>query len=160
MAVDPQKLEELAAQLRQLGLPDPERAARRELETGEPILATQSFLKWLTDGIEPPGDYAWMDRTLRDRERHPVLGPALERLLAAGAERADLQAVVRAMQFRICEHVCFMLDQVALPGYVPIQDLGVYHVGGGDSPTSDRPIARLDALHEQIGDLADWDASR
>ena len=53
-----------------------------------------------------------------------------------------------------------MLDQVALPGSVPVQDFGVYHVGGGDSPASDKPIARLDALHEQIGELEYWDSSR
>src|SRR4051812_27994082 len=50
MAVDPVALAELTAKMRQLGLPDPERAARAELETGAPILATQSFLKWLADG--------------------------------------------------------------------------------------------------------------
>lgn len=157
MAVDPVAVAELAAKMRQLGLPDPEAAARRELETGTPILATQSFLKWLASGMARAGDHRWIDRALRSPADYPALAPALRRLLDAGASREDLTAVVRVMQFRVCDHVCFMLDQVAAPGAVPVQDFGVYHVGGGDSPTTDRPIARLDALHEQIGA---WDPSQ
>lgn len=76
---------------------------------------------------------------------------ALARLLEAGTDRNDLNTLVRVMQFKICDHICFMLDQVAREGYVPIQDFCVYHVGGGDSPTTDKPIARLTALHELIG---------
>ncbi|HVC92084.1 MAG TPA: hypothetical protein VND64_00260 [Pirellulales bacterium] len=93
------------------------------------------------------GDYAWMDRA---RKRDEPLGLALQRLLDAGADRKDLNDVVRAMQYRICDHICVMLDQVALPGQVPIQDFGVYHVGGGDTPDKDKPIARLEGLHEEI----------
>lgn len=156
MVVDPVALAELTAKMRLLGLPDPEGAAQEELETGVPILATQSFLKWLTDEMVRPGDHRWITRALNNADDHPVLAPALRQLLDAGAGRDDLTAVVRVMQYRMCDHVCFMLDQVAVPGSVPVQDFGVYHVGGGDSPTTDRPIARLDALHEQIGA---WDPS-
>jgi hypothetical protein len=156
MPADPQAIAALAAQMKTLGLPDPEGAARRELETGSPILATQSFLTWLTNEMVAPGDRAWIDRALSNREHHPVLAPLLDRLLAAGASRDDLTLLARLMQFRICDHVCYMVDSVALPGYVPIQDFGLYVVGGGDSPTSDKPIVRLDALHEQIGF---WDPS-
>lgn len=156
MPIDPAQLAALTEQMRRLDLPDPERAARAELETGSPILATQSFLKWLTDELVKPGDAAWIERTLRNREHHPLLAPALERLLAAGIEQSDLIDVVRVMQFKIVDHICYMLDSIALPGQVPIQDFGLYLVGGGDSPSTDKPIVRLDALHEQIGA---WDPS-
>jgi hypothetical protein len=150
MPIDPKKLAALTEQMRSLGLPDPENAAREELKTGDPILATQSFLKWLTDEMVRPGDYRWIDGTVADQEDSPVLGPALARLLKTGADRDDVIAVGRVLQYRICHHICTMLDQVSLPGYVPIQDFGVYHVGGGDSPTTDKPIVRLEGLHEQI----------
>ncbi len=157
MAIHRKALADLTAKMRQLGLPDPEGAAREELETGSPILATYSFLKWLTDAMVSPGDHTWINRALRNPGENPVLAPALRRLLKAGADRDDLNALVRVMQFRICDHVCFMLDQVAVPGSVPIQDFAVYHVGGGDSPDTDKPIARLEALHEEIGA---WDPSQ
>ena len=157
MAINRKKLADLAAKMRQVNLPDPEEAAREELETGSPILATYSFLKWLTDEMVRSGDYAWMDHALQHTEANPVLGLALRRLLDAGADREELNTLVRIMQFKICDHVCFMLDQVAVSGYVPIQDFGVYHVGGGKSPTEDKPIARLEALHEEIGA---WDPSQ
>jgi hypothetical protein len=157
MTIDPKALAALAAKMRQLNLPDPKKAAREELETGTPILATYSFLKWLTDEMVRPGDYAWMDHALKHAEAKPALEQVLRRLLAAGADRESLNTLVRIMQFKICDHVCVMLDQVALPGYVPIQDFGVYHVGGGNDPTEDKPIARLEALHEEI---AAWDPSQ
>jgi len=153
MPVDPEKLAALTEKFRQLNLAwifsDPEKAAREELETGEPTLATYSFLKWLTDATVRPQDFAWMDQAIENNE--PVLGPALKRLLDAGMDRNDLNTVVRVMQYRICDHLCFMLDQMAYEQYVPVQDFGVYHVGGGESPVDDKPIARLNALHEQIG---------
>lgn len=151
MSIDPQALADLTLKMDEVGLPNPERAARKELESGRPILATHSFLKWLTDEMVPTGDQRWIDWTLKHPEHHPVLAPALEKLLGAGVDREALTALVRVMQFRICDHICYMLDQVAVPGYVPVQDFGVYHVGGGDSPTTDKPIARLDSLHEMIG---------
>lgn len=154
MSIDPQALADLTLKMDEVGLPDPEAAAREELESGEPILATHSFLKWLTDEMVPAGDQRWIDWALKHPEHNPGLAPALEKLLGAGVDRDALTALVRVMQFRICDHVCYMLDQVAMPGEVPIQDFAVYHVGGGNSPTTDKPIARLEGLHELIGE---WD---
>lgn len=154
MSIDPQVLADLTAKMGELGLPDPEGAARDELESGKPILATHSFLKWLTDEMVPAGDQRWIAYALKHPEHNPVLAPALEKVLAAGVDREALTALVRVMQFRMCDHICYMLDQVALPGEVPVQDFGVYHVGGGESPTTDQPIARLEGLHELIGE---WD---
>ena len=151
MPADRKAVTALAKKMRQLGLPDPTAAARRELETGEPILATHSFLTWLTGEMVSPGDHGWIDRALANPGSFPALTPVLGRVLAAGVSRDDLTALVRVMQFRMCDHVCLMLDQVAVPGTVPVQDFGVYHVGGGNSPTTDKPIVRLDTLHEQIG---------
>lgn len=154
MSIDPQVLADLTVKMDEVGLPDPEGAAREELETGEPILATHSFLKWLTDEMVPAGDQRWIDWTLKHPEHNPVLAAALEALLGAGVDREALTELVRVMQFRICDHICYMLDQVAMPGEVPIQDFAVYQVGGGDSPATDQPIARLEGLHELIGE---WD---
>lgn len=151
MPIDPEQLAALTKQMQQVGIPDPEAAAKQELETGSPILATMSFMTWLTGEMVKPDDEKWIDRAVKNPDDHPVLGPALKRLVKAGASRADLIDVVRVMQFKIVDHICYMLDSVALPGTVPIQDFGVYVVGGGDSPTTDKPIVRLDALHEQIG---------
>ena len=154
MALDRKALKDLTARMKQLGLPDPAAAARAELESGEPILATYSFLTWLTR--EMVGDPKWIKAALKHADVNPLLTSTLTRLLAAGADRDDLTTLVRIMQYRICKHVCTMLDQVALPGTVPIQDFAVYHVGGGESPEDDRPIARLQDLHEEI---EQWDPS-
>ena len=48
MALDRKVLRDLTAKMKQLGLPNPAELAREELESGEPILATYSFLTWLT----------------------------------------------------------------------------------------------------------------
>ena len=156
MALDRKALKDLTARMKQLGLPDPAAAAREELESGEPILATYSFLTWLTGEMVPLGDSKWISRSLKHADVNPLLSATLKRLLAAGVDRDDLTTLVRIMQYRICNHVCTMLDQVGLPGTVPIQDFAVYHVGGGDSPEDDRPIARLQDLHEEI---EQWDPS-
>jgi len=104
-----------------------------------------------------PGDEKWIERALKHPDDHPVLAPALKRIQEAGVSRDDLVDVVRVMQFQIVDHVCYMLDSIALPGTVPIQDFGVYVVGGGDSPTTDKSIVRLESLHEQVGS---WDPSQ
>ncbi len=158
MEVDSEKLAELTAQFESLDLPeeiglDPEEAAREELETGEPILATFSFMKWLTGEMVQPGDFRWIEVVAENPTmmEYKVLAPVLKRLLDAGADRNDLTTLVRVMQYFICTHVCTMVDQVAMEGIVPIQDFGLYVMGDGDDPTTDKPIARIEALHEQIG---------
>jgi hypothetical protein len=156
MEVDPKRLAELTAQFEALNLPpsilDPEEAALDELESGEPILATYSFLKWLTDAMVKPGDSRWMDVVAENSGmmEYKVLASVLKRLLDAGADRNDLNTLVRIMQYDICNHICYMLDQVAMEGILPIQDFGLYVMGDGDDPSTDKPIVRIEDLHKQI----------
>jgi len=61
----------------------------------------EQFLKEMWDGlINPAMQEHWIDNTIRGSEKQPDapfadLGPALKRLLAAGADRRDLSLIAR-----------------------------------------------------------------
>lgn len=158
MASKQERLAQLTGLFRAAGARNPEGWARSEVEEGFAQLGRFLFLRGAWKGIVPD-DPSWIDAWLRGSpDPDAPLGgvkPALERLLAAGADRRDLTEVVRASQYELLFHICYLLGDSA----AAIEDLDdptgeLASIGWGLFELSDddeigRPI---DMLHESCLD--------
>ncbi|MCC7541134.1 MAG: hypothetical protein IT379_33255 [Deltaproteobacteria bacterium] len=98
---------------RKLEAPEPESWARGEARENLPELARLLFLKQAWTLVIAEDDAAWMQEWMRPmRPDEPLAGmqPALERLRARGADVADLNTLVRGMQFRLLDGLCRLLE--------------------------------------------------
>jgi hypothetical protein len=77
-----------------------------------------------------------------------AISPALQRLLAHGANEADLTTIVRVMQWRLLSSLCYLLDD---PGDLEaeVRDIAwrLFQVD-----EHDQPIAIIGGLHESVLD--------
>ena len=108
-------------------------------------------LAWLC--VVADGDTDWIDAQIRDAERHPGqsftgIGEALKRLLAAGADRADLAELVRGMQVQFMHDLFF---RMTFPGE---GDDGTAWgvVEFSTSEDDPQPGSIVDGLHELVLD--------
>ena len=101
--------------------------------------------------VVEPTDASWIDAQIkasRERPGEPCAGagPALERMLASGADRADIHEVVRAMQYDLLFSLCYLLDD---PGSLEpeLADLswGLFRTDDDGEPTE-----RIESLHESV----------
>src|SRR3954465_14850780 len=97
---DPEDLQRLAAHFRSMGAHRPESWARSQLEEGIPQFARLVFLREMWTAVIGEGDTRWIKRFMDEAEQRPrdpgaSIGPALNRILACGADPADLAEVVR-----------------------------------------------------------------
>lgn len=109
--------ESLLRTFRKLRAPEPETLARNESRDELPELARVLFLKQAWTLLVDEDDPRWMEEFLRPmRPDEPLAGmkPALERLQALGMDPADLNTVVRGMQFQLLEGICRV---IADPGW-------------------------------------------
>lgn len=148
---DPQRLADLTELLTRLGAPDPSGWARSELEEDIPQVARFLLLRQAWQHVVADGDQAWIDAWRDLSAQSPSapcagIGPALERLLAAGADRDDLTTVVRVMQYSTLFGLCYLLDD---PGDVEpeVAELGWALVEVDAEGTVGRHIG---ALHESL----------
>src|SRR3982750_2405332 len=100
---DPDELRRLTAHFRYMGAHNPEGWARSQLEEGIAQFARLVFLCEAWTAVIGEGDTRWIKRFMDEAEQRPSdqgagIGPALKRLLACGADPADLAEVVRVMQ--------------------------------------------------------------
>lgn len=100
----------------ELGAADPEAWARSQLDEGIPQLARYLFLRAAWRLVLGEDDRSWIDGTIAASARAPGaplsgLGPALERLRAAGARDEDLTEVARGMQVAALFGFCHLLDE-------------------------------------------------
>jgi len=106
-------IEKLTALFRKLGAPDPEGWARSQLDEGIDQLARYVFLREAWKRVVPPETANWIDEQIasaKARPADPGAGPALQRLLAAGAARTDIHEVVRVMQWELLFSLCYLLE--------------------------------------------------
>ena len=85
-------------------------------------------------------------RTSKDpNEAGGEFGPAIERLLAAGARPDDLTTIVRIMQWRLLFDICVLLDDPGIED--EIEDLwwALFLVDENGKPTES-----VNALHESV----------
>lgn len=147
-------LEELTTLFRKLGARDPDAWARSQLDEGIDQLARFVFLREAWRSVVAPGDVGWIDRTIVNTKRRPDdpcagIGPALERLLASGADRKDLHEVVRVMQYEVLFSLCYLLgDSGQLEP--ELADLSWQLMRTDEDGESIGPI---DGLHESVLEL-------
>jgi hypothetical protein len=148
---DDQRIADLTELLTRLGATDPAAWARSEVEEDIPQVARYLFLRQAWTHVVPERDDTWIDAWRELAAASPGapcagIGPALERLLAAGASREDLSAVVRVMQYSTLFGLCYLLDD---PGEVEpeVADVAWALVEVDDEGTVGRHIG---ALHESL----------
>lgn len=108
-------IEQLTALFRKLGAPDPEGWARSQINDGTDQLARYVFLRQAWKCVVPPEDSQWIDALIEAAKARPTdpgagAGPALQRLLAAGADRKDIHEVARVMQWQLLFSLCYLLE--------------------------------------------------
>ena len=114
------EIDELTAVFEELGAPDPHGWARSEVTEGINQLGRYLFLKGAWEHVVDDEDTDWMDRTVQrtsPESDHPFddVAHGLRRLLANGADKQDLQRVIRGMQVHLLFGLCYLLDD---PGVV------------------------------------------
>jgi hypothetical protein len=146
-----QRVADLTELLTRLGATDPVAWARSEVEEDIPQVARYLFLRQAWQHVVADGDTTWIDAwrdlaALSPDAPCAGIGPALERLLAAGARPDDIATVVRVMQYSTLFGVCYLLDD---PGTVEpeVSDLGWALVEIDEEGTVGRHIG---GLHESL----------
>ena len=86
------------------------------------VASRQDFLRHLWDDvINPPMEERWIDNAIRAAERKPDgpfadAGPALTRLLAAGAARRDLSVIARFAAYEAVFGTLYALSDPGVEG--------------------------------------------
>ena len=86
------------------------------------MASRDEFLKHMWDEtINPAMQEHWIDNVIRESERRPDspfadLGPALKRLLAAGADRRDLSLIARHAAYEAVFGTLYALDDPGVDG--------------------------------------------
>jgi hypothetical protein len=82
-----------------------------------PTAARYLFLRQAWRSVVGPDDQSWMSEWRSKNPNAPggALGPAMDRILAAGAQAEDLTTVVRVMQWRLLAALCVLLDDPHIP---------------------------------------------
>lgn len=113
------KKKTLVELFRLAGAPDPESWALSQEKEGIPQLARYLFLRQAWKSVLPDGDTAWIDAYRADARKSPDaplagVGHALERLLAAGADRADIAEVARGLQYETMFGMGYLLEDPSI----------------------------------------------
>jgi hypothetical protein len=152
----PQELHQLTQHFRAMGAFDPESWAISQLEEGIPQYARLVFLRQAWKNIVVEGDTSWVEALIQESERRPRdpgsgAGPALQRMLAAGASHEDIAEVVRVMQWRVLAGLAY---QLADPGVVeyPADDLPRVSWTLFEVDEGGEPLHPIDGLHESVLD--------
>jgi hypothetical protein len=151
-----QEIQELAAHFRVLGAVNPESWASSQIKEGIPQYARFIFLRQAWGSVIADGDTSWIDPQIQAAERHPrapgaSIGPALKRLLAAGANRQDIADVVRVMQWQILARLTYQLDDSGCVDY-PSKDMPQVNWQLFETDEDGSPLHPIDALHESVLD--------
>lgn len=152
--MDRMTLEELTTLFRKLGAPDPEGWASSQHDEGIDQLSRFVFLREAWKRVVAHDDVSWIDRAIKEPEvdrNDPCagLGPALERLLDAGADRKDIREVVRVMQYELLFSLCYLLED---PGQLEPE---ISELSWGLMKTNEdgEAIGGIGSLHESVLEL-------
>jgi hypothetical protein len=139
---------ELAALFARLGASEPEAWARSQARDGVPQLERYLFLREAWRRVIKDGDASWVEAQMQTPLNEPggAIGPALRRLLDAGADRDDLTTIVRVMQWRLLFDFCYLLSDPGLPeDEVRNVAWGLFQID-----EQGRPGRSIDGLHESV----------
>jgi hypothetical protein len=153
---DEQEIKKWTKHFRALGANDPESWARSQVEEGIPQYARFVFLRTAWQSVVSDGDTSWMDGQIKAAEQRPRdpgagIGPALKRMLAAGASREDITEVVRVMQWTVLAGLAY---QLADPGVVEYPNPKMPQVNWAlfEVDEDGEPLHPIDGLHESVLD--------
>jgi hypothetical protein len=145
------ELEQLTRIFRELGANNPEGWARSQVETGTPQLHRFLFLRQAWKLVSDENNDGWIDNILANHRRSPsARGRAIERLLALGADRADLVDLVRDTQYETLFGLCYLLGD---PGLYDEADEQVNLLGWAlvTTDAQGEPTSQtIDSLHEEV----------
>jgi hypothetical protein len=148
-------LQELTELFRKLGAQNPEGWARSQIRENIPQLARFLFLRQAWKLVVDEDDRQWISERRQIDTDEPAgdIGPAIGRILAAGADESDLTRVVRIMQWEILFGLCYLLDD---PDYLR-DDREIIQKEAGDIDwclfqvgNNGLPVAVVDGLHESV----------
>jgi hypothetical protein len=150
----PQELRQLTEHFRALGVDNPESWAKSQLQEGIPQYARLVFLRQAWKSIVAEGETAWIDKLIalsKDRPQAPGagIGPALTRILAAGACREDIGEVVRVMQWQLLFSLTYLLSD---PGTVDYPSKKLPHANWAlfEVDENGNPLHPISGLHESV----------
>lgn len=151
-----EEIRQLTEHFRALGAPRPEGWARSQVEEGIPQYARFVFLRQAWRSIIADGDTSWIDPMIQQSERHPQspgasIGPALKRILAAGASPQDVAEVVRVMQWHVLAGLAY---QPSDSGVVEYPEPRTPRVNWAlvEMDEDGQPLHSIDVLHESVLD--------
>jgi hypothetical protein len=141
--------QELAELFRKLGAPEPESWAHSQITEGITQLPRYLFLREAWRHVVSPGDRSWMFAMRPEDPDEPggELGPAVDRILAAGARPEDLTTVVRVMQWHLLARLCVLMEDPGGGLEEEVEDIWWNLFLLDDN---DRPTVPVDALIESV----------
>jgi hypothetical protein len=151
-----EELRRLTEHFRAMGAREPESWAKSQLDEGIPQYVRFVFLRQAWKNIIGDGATSWIDPLIQQAEQRPRdpgagAGPALNRMLAAGASRQDIAEVVRVMQWQVLAAFAY---QLADPGVVeyPSEELPQVSWALFEVNEDGEPLHPIDGLHESVLD--------
>lgn len=148
------ELDRLVEAFRAWGVSDPESWARSQVEEGIDQYGRLVFLRGAWQCVHREGEDAWIDAITEAARKRPDepgagAGHALERLLAAGADRQDLAELVRVMQWELLHGLMYLLSDPTFVDYpsdgVPRVEWALFRIDDDGVPQG--PIG---FLHESV----------
>jgi hypothetical protein len=151
-----QEIKQWTEHFRALGAPEPESWARSQVKEGIPQYARFVFLRQAWKSVVADADTGWIDPQVEQAERRPRdpgagIGPALKRLLAAGASREDITEIVRVMQWNLLSGLAYQLSDPGVVDY-PSADLPRVNWTLFAVNEEGEPLHPIDGLHESVLD--------
>jgi len=144
-------LGQLTALFRKLGASNPEVWASSQVSEGINQLGRFLFLRQAWKQVVDETDHSWIQARIDQSSRQPGapcsgVGPALQNLLAKGANPQDITDVVRVMQYELLYGLCYML---ADPGLVE-EELKDISWGLIQFNEDGKAVDEIAGLHESV----------
>jgi hypothetical protein len=143
-----QRLTAIEQLLRKQGLDQEsaKEAAREAVEIGQPVLESLCFQQLAEHILARIHSSSWISNRAKapDRDGHDVI----KRLIDSGASPKDLAVFARMMQREYLSNLGCILDGAGIYGTPDLacQDFRVFAVDDAD-----KPLTKLDEIHESLG---------
>ncbi len=149
-----EKIKELTAHFKSLGLKNPESWAKSEVEEGIPQYARALFLKTAWNAVIPEDNDSWIDGRIKSFERDPNApcagaGRAIRKMLSLGVSREQITDLVRAMQYEVLHGLCYQLSDPGVVEY-PSKTLPQIEWALMQLDEKGTPMSSIEGLHESV----------
>jgi hypothetical protein len=141
---------ELTDVFRKLGCPDPEVWANSQIDEGINQLGRYLFIRDAWAEAVPFEATDWIDNVLMNCPADTSLGASWRRVLASGAQRIDIAAIVRAAQGEMIFSICSNIDD---PDDHDDPDRPPIRWSLFETDAEGTPVAEIGFLHEDVLEL-------